>query len=96
MESKKITLNLDKTLPYIAGNTYGERVFTEQVEKDFDGESPITIIFPKYIEGVAISFIQGFMAKMVERIGREKTIELLDIEAGTEFLTNKIKKDIYF
>lgn len=76
----KIELKFNKTLSSIAGYELGEEIYNTQV-KDFykKGEENI-IVFPKEIERVAISFIQGFIAGLIEEVGYTNMLNELKVE----------------
>lgn len=89
----KIILKFDNTLTAIAGYEYGEEIFKNQVEKNYKiGEENI-IEFPKEIESVAISFVQGFLKEPLRRNGVDKTLSELKIVGNKKFV-NKFYKVI--
>lgn len=62
-------LEFDKTITKLAGNSLGKRVFKEQVLKNINYKSDITITIPERIDTVASAFIQGFFEDIVSNIG---------------------------
>ena len=56
----KIELSFKKDIKGLAGNDYGYEIYCKQVANKIKWDDINTIIFPKYIERIAISFIQGF------------------------------------
>ena len=60
-----------------------------------DYNSETTIVFPVQIEKVASSFVQGFFADIIKKIGYAGLERQIKIVAGTPELVNSIKKIIY-
>ena len=56
------------------------------------GEKNI-IVFPREVERVAISFIQGFMSGLIETVGYNKVLSELTIE-GNEKVVERFKQVI--
>lgn len=92
---KKIYLIFSKSETRLAGFPYGEAIYKNQVEKNFTLGDEITIVFPKQIEKIASSFVQGFFAVLVTEIGYKGIEEKIIIESGSEKLTSSIWKNIY-
>lgn len=56
-----INLQFKKTTVALAGNPYGRKIFTEQVEPKLGNvDEPVTIVFPEQISFITSSFVQGF------------------------------------
>lgn len=82
MAEQKVTLEIkDKTLTKLAGNSYGRKLFEEQVDGKIDLDQPFVIEFPKQIDYMASSFIQGFFGKIYTEIGRDGMEKNFDIIA---------------
>lgn len=81
----------DKTISNLTGNKYGRTIFESQIKPDIVYGKPITIIFPKYIDNIASSFIQGFFDEMVGEIGVHGIEQ--DVEICSDTIEN-IKKYI--
>ena len=65
MTEQRIALEIkDKSLTKLAGNSYGRKLFNEQVNGKIDLEQPFVIEFPEQIDYLASSFIQGFFGKI--------------------------------
>ena len=90
-----VKLEFPKSETRLAGFPYGVSVYEKQAKDyvSYDGE--IRIIFPEQIEKVASSFVQGFFAELVDKIGYKGIERQVIIEAGTEVLVNEIRKNIY-
>ena len=71
----------DRSLTKLAGNSYGRKLFSEQVDGKIDLDQPFTIEFPEQIDYLASSFIQGFFGKIYTEIGREGMEKNFDIIA---------------
>ncbi len=95
MGRKEIHLEFDKTLSNLTGNSYGRRVFNEQIGESFVPGEKITIIFPDNIKNIGSSFIQGFFEKIAESVGIsgiEEYVELhaKSIENAQEYIIKKL------
>ena len=91
----RIELNFNKSTTSLAGFPYGETIYHKQVENKVVFGEPITIVFPKQIERIASSFVQGIFSEFVDAIGYEGVEKQVTILSGTEELTESIKKNIY-
>lgn len=70
MIEQRIALEIkDKSLTKLAGNSYGRKLFNEQVNGKIDLEQPFVIEFPEQIDYLASSFIQGFLGKSILKSG---------------------------
>lgn len=82
MTEQKVALEIrDRSLTKLAGNSYGRKLFSEQVDGKIDLDQPFTIEFPEQIDYLASSFIQGFFGKIYTEIGREGMEKNFDIIA---------------
>lgn len=82
MAEQRVTLEIkDKTLTKLAGNSYGRKLFEEQVDGKIDLNQPFEIKFPEQIDYMASSFIQGFFGKIYTEIGRDGMEKNFDIVA---------------
>ena len=82
MTEQKVALEIrDRSLTKLAGNSYGRKLFSEQVDGKIDLDQPFTIEFPEQIDYLASSFIQGFFGKIYTVIGREGMEKNFDIIA---------------
>lgn len=72
MSEQKVTVLIkDKSLTKLAGNPFGRELFNEQIQGRIDLNSPFIIEFPKEIDYLASSFIQGFFGEIYLTIGRD-------------------------
>ena len=92
----KIELKFDKMLTRLAGNEYGSEIFNNQVKKHIDWNAKTEIVFPKNIDRIAISFIQGFAKGILQRIDKNNIEELLVFKASSKELEEKILNNIKF
>lgn len=90
----RILLSFDKTVSKLAGNSYGRSVYENQVKSKLDRNSENTIIFPDYIEDVAISFVQGFFSEVVSEVGVKDLFDFIQIESKYPDLIQKVKDSI--
>ena len=82
MTEQKVALEIrDRSLTKLAGNSYGRKLFSEQVDGKIDLDQPFTIEFPEQIDYLASSFIQGFFGNIYTEIGREGMEKNFDIIA---------------
>lgn len=93
---KIIKLDFDESINGLAGYKLGQKVFNKQIKKYLDYNTINKIIFPKNIERVSISFIQGFSKKIVDIIGKSNVDKYIIIESNSEYLTNKILYNMKF
>ncbi|MDD3187027.1 MAG: hypothetical protein PHD02_00955 [Bacilli bacterium] len=93
---KIIKLEFEKTLTRLAGNPFGVKVFSEQVESNIDWNELNKIIFPEQINRIAISFIQGFAKEILKRIDKNDIEKVFDFEVSSEELKEKIISSIKF
>lgn len=76
---KEVDLKFEKTITKLAGNQFGRVTYENQV-KDYNYVDKLKIIFPKEIDNIASSFIQGFFSNLVKNIGItgiEKQVEII-------------------
>ena len=82
MTEQKVAREIrDRSLTKLAGNSYGRKLFSEQVDGKINLDQPFTIEFPEQIDYLASSFIQGFFGKIYTEIGREGMEKNFDIIA---------------
>lgn len=90
-----IILQFDKATTRLAGNPYGRNVYADQVESKIKYNAQNVIVFPDNIEKVASSFVQGFFAKIVEKIGYAEFDNIISIKAKNSELENNIRNDLF-
>ena len=84
----KIELSGINSVSRLVGNEYGQSVYQEQVAPKINLECKNVIVFPKHIEGVAISFIEGFIKMLPNGISRKDFYKYFSIE-GKDTVKNK-------
>lgn len=89
-----INLHFPKTLCGLSGNSYGRKIYSEQLEDQIDEKNEYIIRFPQHIDSIAISFIQGFYYNIIKKYGFNYAINNLHIESHSEELTKKIRTTI--
>lgn len=92
----KIELTFAKDVSGLAGNDYGRKTYHEQVESKINWNEKNIIVFPKYIERVAISFIQGFCSEILKKVDKNEIEKIITIESSSDYLTNKILLNMKF
>lgn len=92
---KVIDLQIDKAFTHIAGYDYGELIYNEEVKPFFNGSDRLEIRFPNHIEGIAISFVQGFINGMLMIVpDKNELLELITLKASSNYLTKKVYDDL--
>lgn len=66
--NNEFVLDIDKTVTKLTGNTLGRKIYDDQVAPYIDFNSDMTFIFPKSIDLLGSSFIQGFFKEIVKTI----------------------------
>ena len=85
--AKTVKMNVDKDLRCLAGFEYGKHLWLQNVDKEYDGTEVIEVVFPEYIEALAVSFVQGFYTRPFNLVGKEKAIETIKIvHSDSEFI----------
>ncbi len=94
---KVIDLQIDKAFTHIAGYDYGELIYNEQVKPFFNGSDRLEIRFPNHIEGIAISFVQGFINGMLKIVpDKSELLNLITLKASSNHLIKKLYDDMRF
>ena len=96
MEKKRIALKIPNTYSFITGNDFGRKVYEEQIRNSYSAGEECTIVFPNTVEGVSISFTQGLISEIASQIGKDEILRTITFEASTEYLVDKIRRDIIF
>ena len=92
---KKVELVFNKAETRLAGFPYGRDVYMKQVNGKVDLSGQIGIVFPKQIEKVASSFVQGFFSELVSKIGYIGIDQKVTIVSSSSRLSDTIRKNIY-
>ncbi|WP_154826776.1 hypothetical protein [Clostridium butyricum] len=95
MENNKIELKFSNTITRLAGNPYGVQVYSEQVKSRIEYNKINIIVFPKYIEDIAISFVQGFTLDIFNSISKDEFYNYFNI-VGSEKVQEKFRKAIFY
>lgn len=90
----RILLSFDETISNLAGYTFGKSVYEKQVKREIDRTCENTIVFPDYIEDIAISFVLGLFSELVVEIGVRDLFNVIQIESKYPDLIQKIKDSI--
>lgn len=91
----KVELVFNKAETRLAGFPYGRDVYMKQVNGKVDLSGQIEIVFPKQIEKVASSFVQGFFSELVSKIGYIGIDQKVTIVSSSSRLSDTIRKNIY-
>ena len=91
----EIFLIFDKATTRLAGYPYGRKEYQLQVKEKINYEATNIIIFPNQIEKIASSFIQGFFAEIIEKVGYEKFDDVVKIKAKDTQLADSIHNDLF-
>ena len=92
----RIELVFDKDVAGLAGNDYGYQTYQNQVKSKIKWDDKNVIVFPSYIERVAISFIQGFCREILQKVDKNDVEKIISIESSSESLTEKILMNMKF
>ena len=87
-----VELTFKKSFSALAGYSYGEDIYTQQVESKLSNMTvgdKIIIKIPGHIEYLASSFVQGFFSKLIEKIGFTGIEKYVDIESSNENITKE-------
>ena len=76
-----INLEFKKDITKLAGNPLGRKVYDEQVKDIIHFDDKICIVFPKNIDRIASSFVQGFFKEIVDEIGIVGIFEKIEVVA---------------
>lgn len=93
---KEINLKFSKSITRIAGNPFGKEIYENQIKDNMDLENVNKIIFPKSINGVSISFVQGLMYDIVEKKGKQYFKEHFILFSENRVVNDKLQKSIDF
>jgi len=91
----EILLKFDKATTRLAGNPYGRKEFELQVKDKINYDAMNIIVFPEQIEKIASSFVQGFFAEIIEKVGYAKFDNIIKIEAKDINLAKTIHNDLF-
>lgn len=87
----KIELKFKNSISRLAGNSYGQEIYNKQVRDIIDFSSKTIIVFPNYIEDIAISFVQGFTLGIFEKLSKDVFLDHFIIEANEKIKSKFIK-----
>ncbi|CEJ75417.1 Uncharacterised protein [[Clostridium] sordellii] len=91
----KIQLQFNNTITRLAGNSFGKKIYENQVKNKINLEELNIIEFPNTIEDLAISFVQGFTEDIFKSIKKDEFSKYFSIE-GNQKVIDKFEKSIYF
>lgn len=93
---KKIELEFGGSITRIAGNPFGQQIYKEQIKNQMDLETVNKVIFPDYINGVSISFVQGLMHEIVEEKGKNYFKKHFELYSKNPVVNEKLRKSVDF
>lgn len=95
MENKNVIINLEftGTVSRIAGNSFGRRIYEEQVKNNIDYQKHNIIIFPTYIKDIGMSFVKGFTEEMFDKLTLDEFNEIFEIR-GVDKVVDKFMRAI--
>lgn len=94
--TKVIDLDISTKFTHIAGNAFGVNVYNEQIKDKYKDGDMIEIWFPKHIEGVSISFVQGLISEMVKASDKAKVLKNVKLKSNDPFLNNRLDENLKF
>lgn len=93
MTTQEIHLDFAKTITGIAGFPFGQQTFDEQVKDNINldqEDNYFIIVFPKNIERISSSFIQGFFSELIEKYGYYYIKEKIKLDTFSEELSQSV------
>ena len=94
MDKNTFQLDFDTDVTRLAGNLYGREVYNKQLRGKIEFDKISVIVFPKEIENVASSFVQGFFADIVDHIGFNGINDKIEIQANDK-VKEKVKRSLW-
>ncbi|SJZ61294.1 hypothetical protein [Anaerorhabdus furcosa] len=96
METNEIYIEFEtKSLTRISGNPLGREIYDRQIKGKFDINKLNIVIFPDYIEGVSISFVQGLLSGILENINLDELNSKFKFVCKNTRVQNKIMDSIF-
>lgn len=82
----RIELNFKKDLTKLAGNSFGNKTYANQVLETINKnpDDDYTIVIPERIDRIASSFIQGFFESYIKNYGFSALVNHITIESSIE------------
>ena len=93
-DNNMVTLTFEKSLTYLAGFDFGEKIYKDQLADKIDFKKNFTIIFPDQIKGVASSFVQGLFKEVIDEEGLWETEKKISIKSSSDELSEAIRKKL--
>lgn len=93
MDKKIFKLKFDSNITRLAGNPYGREEYDKQLRGKIDFNNVSVIVFPKEIENIASSFVQGFFADIVDNLGFGEVKTKIEIQAN-EKVKEKVQRSL--
>lgn len=90
----RIDLKFDKLVRDLTGNPFGRKVFNEQVKPSLKNDVLNVIVIPEEINDVGSSFVQGIYFALSEKYGKEKALNIMQIDCVNSFIVDKVRKVI--
>lgn len=91
---ERIELSIPKDITKLAGNSYGVKIYNEQVKDKYVIKDGCVIVFPKQIDRVASSFIQGFFSDIMNTMGYTAIGERIEVESSIKDLKSFIMSNL--
>lgn len=87
---------IPKSLSRLIGFELGVHIYKENNLDDVNlSTNKVKIIFPNTIEKISSSFVQGFFAGFIKRVGKNTAKEQVIIEMKNDELTSLFYKKLY-
>lgn len=81
-----VELKFNESLNRLIGYDFGKEVYLEQIKNYIPKDYPVDLIFPETIQGLSISFAQGFISEFVKDNNLEHFYKYITIIGNTEFV----------
>lgn len=89
-KNNTITLELSKKNTCLAGNRFGNDIFTNQIADKMNYSELNVIILPDHIEDIASSFIEGLYENVTEKYGKVEALDIMQLVSNNSEAQEKI------
>lgn len=91
---KTIKLFFKGGLSSLCGNSFGRKVYEEQVGPFLNANEPVEVLIPDSIDSVSMSFAQGFVSVLAEKYGMINVTKHIIIKSFHQRVENKFNEAI--
>lgn len=87
---------IPNSLARLIGFELGVHVYAENNLDEIDLNDKVEIVFPETIEKISSSFVQGFFAGFIRKVGKNTAKEQVIIKMKDDELTSMFYKKLYY